>query len=46
MDNYFTQVKTMIETRNCGVATMGTARARYNNVCVCVCMCVCVYHRN
>ena len=40
MDNYFTLVKTMIGTRKCGVAVMGTARARYVldevNVCVCV----------
>ena len=44
MDNFFTLVKTMIGTRKCGVAVMGTARARYvlNDVCVCVCVCVCV----
>ena len=42
MDNYFTLVKTMIGTRKCGVAVMGTARGRYVLDCVCVCMCVCV----
>ena len=28
MDNYFTLTKTMIRNRKCGVAAMGTARAR------------------
>ena len=28
MDNYFTLTKTMIGTRKCGVAAMGTARGR------------------
>ena len=42
MDNYFILVKTMIGTRKCGVAVMGTVRAKYvlDNVCVCVCVCV------
>ena len=42
MDDFFTLVKTMIGTRKCGVAVMGTARARYvlNDMCVCVCVCV------
>ena len=29
MDNFFTLTKTMITTRKCGVAVMGTARVRY-----------------
>ena len=46
MDNYFILVKTMIGTRKCGVAVMGTARARYVLDCVCVCVCVCVIVTN
>ena len=36
MENYFTLVKTMIGSRKCGVAVMGTARGRYvlDNKCV------------
>ena len=40
MDNYFTLVKTMIATRECGVAAMGTARSRYVEDGVCVFVCV------
>ena len=40
MDNYFTLVKTMIGTRECGVVAMGTARTRYVQDSVCVCVCV------
>ena len=36
----------MIETRKCGVAVMGTARARYVvdcvYICIYICVCVCV----
>ena len=44
MDNYFTLVKTMIATRECGVTAMDTARSRYikDGAGVCVCVCVCV----
>ena len=47
MDNYFTLVKIMIETRECGGAAMNTTRTMYVRdgvyVCVCVCVCVCAY---
>ena len=48
MDNYFTLVKTMIATRECGVAAMGTARSRYvkDGMSVCVCMWVCIIATN
>ena len=48
MDNYFTLVKTMIATRECRVAAMGTACSRYvkDGVCMCVCVCVCIIATN
>ena len=43
MDNYFTLVKSLIGTRKCGVAVMGTTRARYVLDVMCVHIYICIY---